>query len=136
MNISQAATLQTPTSNLVSSLPLPSIVSSGLAKFGLLTRSTSSSWFDQLGWFGRAGENVAGGQEVGGGGWASKQVLGSVLAMIATLLVLEQVSPGLLPCTSPSHPSLTLHPPLNPKSHLHLNRADHLPNQKSPPPRL
>ena len=131
MNISQAATLQTPTSNLVSSLPLPSIVSSGLAKFGLLTRSTSSSWFDQLGWFGRAGENVAGGQEVGGGGWASKQVLGSVLAMIATLLVLEQVSPGFLPSTS----SPTRSQPNPPKTPLPLT-ADHLPNQKSPPPRL
>lgn len=135
MNVSQAATLQTPTNGLVSSLPLPSIVTSGLAKFGLLTgagaATGSSNWFEQLGWFGAGSNARVVGQEQAG--WASKQVLGSVLAMIATLLVLEQVSPCIsllthLRLTNPQR--FPTSPSLAPTQVIYRAKKAHLPGPK------
>lgn len=101
-NISQAANLPTPTPGTLSSLPLPSLVADQLAKFGLFASTAddlknhlfgSSSFFSRSAWsaavMGKAAVDAEQQQQQG---WMNKQVLGSLLAMIATLLVLEQVS--------------------------------------------
>ena len=98
-NVSQAATLATATPNALSSLPLPSLVADSLAKFGLFATTaddlkrhlfgSSSSFFSSSAWSAKGRSTlVQAGQEQG---WLNKQVLGSLLAMVATLLVLEQV---------------------------------------------
>ena len=96
-NVSQAATLATATPNALSSLPLPSLVADSLAKFGLFATTADdlkrhlfgSSFFSSSAWSATGRSTlVQAGQEQG---WLNKQVLGSLLAMVATLLVLEQV---------------------------------------------
>jgi hypothetical protein len=87
--ISQPASLASSTSNPLSLLPLPSVVADSLAKFGIFQ-------------FAGSGKQALGRLLFGFGkeGWVSKQVLGTVLVLVASLLVLEQVSPTVFfPCS-------------------------------------
>lgn len=78
-NVSHAASLASPTAQVLSSLPLPSVLSDSLARFSLFSFSGPS-------------KDLFGSQFVGFGqqGWLTREIVGTVLALIATLLVLEQ----------------------------------------------
>jgi hypothetical protein len=136
-NVSQAATLATATPNALSSLPLPSLVADSLAKFGLFASTadeikrhvfSSSSFWPGSSWSAEGSSRSTLGQQ---GGWMNKQVLGSLLAMVATLLVLEQVSTlsAAQPIVPVSLTTVATTPQLPPQAVYRYKKA-HLPGAK------